>query len=317
MPSDPYPLTVDSLLVGSTSEIDAVARASVDLITTTTADPLTGGTTLAVTDRTFGGKYPVTSGNFYVDVVGTSGIAERMLVTAGWGAGAGSLTVTRAQQGTAAVAHSIGAKVAVVVRIQRQEPVDASKQVSFKGRGGSFLIPGRAGTAGQKLIAIHNATASPTLVDVHKITADVVQTVVKAVTTPPPVFRLYRFTAVPTNGTTLTKNASDTSLTSKTAVTLWNDASADTVASATALTIASITVGTQTGLVAQELAPRMITAAGYEMSDRVTFFETEEEYETLRPLEGLCLFANYTNALSMPTTDQIVVGLRWIEYTQS
>lgn len=317
-PSDPYPLAVDSLLIGSTSEIDAVARASIDLVTTTTADPGTGGTSLAVTDRTFGGKYPVTSGNFYIDVVGTSGIAERMLVTGGHGAGAGSFTpVTRAQQGTAAVAHSVGAKVAVVVRIQRQEPVDASKQVSFKGRAASFIVPGRAGTSGQKVFAIHNATASPTIVDVHKVTVDIVSTVVKAVTVLPPVFRLYRFTAVPTNGTVISKNVSDTSLASKTAVTVWNDASADTVSSATTLTIGAIVNGTQTGLIAQEIGARLITAAGYEIADRVTFLENEEEYETLRPLEGLCLFANYTAATQMPATDMMVVGTRWLEYTQA
>jgi hypothetical protein len=319
VPTDPYSaLTADSPLVASTVEVDMVSRASIDLITTTTADPGTAGTALAVTDRTFGGKYPVTSGNFYIDVVGTSGFAERMLVSGGWGAGAGSFTpVARAQQGTTAVAHSIGAKVAVVTRIERVETVFASKQVSFKGRIGSFRIPGRASTTGQKLFAIHNATGSPTIVDVYKITVDIVSTVIKAVTTLPPVFRLYRFTAVPTNGTALTKNPEDTILASKTAVTAWNDASADGVSSATTLTISGVAVGQQTGLITQELAARLITAAGYEVADRVTFLEDDEEFITLRPLEGLCLFADYTLAAQMPATDMMVVTCRYLEYTQA
>jgi hypothetical protein len=294
-------------------EVDVVERASVDLVTTTTADPGTGGTTLAVTSAA---RFPSTN-NFKIDVVGTSGISERMLVTAG--AGTTSWTVTRGQDFTAGVAHSVGAKVAAVVAVQRVEPVDASKQVSFKGRAGSFRMPGRGGTTGQKIFALHNATASPSIVDVHKITVDCIQTVLHTtpITTLPPTIRIYRFTAVPTNGTALSRNVEDSLLSSKTAVTVWNDASADGTSSATALTIGAIVNGTQTGLLTQEFAPRQLTTAGYEMSDRVTFLMGEDEFITLRALEGICVFLDYTAAASNPTTDLWIVSARWTEYTQA
>lgn len=41
--------------------------------------------------------------------------------------------------------------------------------VSYRGRAGTFRIPGRAGTTGQKLFSIHNATGSTVLVDVEQI----------------------------------------------------------------------------------------------------------------------------------------------------
>lgn len=299
--------TTSATVVG----IDTVERASPDLTTTTTADPGTSGTTLAVIATT---KHPGTN-NFKVDVVGTSGIAERMLVTAG--AGTASYTVTRGQDGTTGVAHSIGAKVALVTAVQRVEPVEATKQISFKGRAVTFRTPGRAGTSGQKIFAIHNATASPTIVDVHKITVDLAATVIKAVTVLPPIIRIYRFTAVPTNGTALTKNAEDTSLTSKVAVTVWGDASADGTLSASALTIGAVTVGTQTGLLTQEFSPRLITAAGYEMADRMVYLEGEDETITLRPLEGLVVFLDYVLTTQNVSTDMWTVGCRYTEWTQA
>lgn len=299
----------DTAPASAVVEVDVIERASPDLTTLTTADPGTGGTTLAVTATV---KHPSTN-NFKIDVVGTSGIAERMLVTAG--AGTSSYTVTRGIDGTTAVAHSVGAKVAQVTGVQRVEPVDGTKQVSFLGRAGSFRVPGRAGTTGQKLFAIHNATGSPSLVDVTKITVDLATTVIKAVTVLPPAIKVYTFTAVPTNGTTLTKNKEDTALSSKVAVTAWNDASADGTSSATALTIAAVTPGLQAGLITQEFAPRFITAAGYEMTDRITFFDGEDETITLRPLEGICVFLDYTLATQNPTTDMWVINARWVEYT--
>lgn len=295
----------------TTIEVDVVERASPDLTTTTTADPGTGGTTLAVTLRD---RFPQ-AGSFKIDVVGTSGIAERMLVTAGQGTGAGSFTVTRAQDGTAAVAHSVGAKVAQVFAVQRMEPVDGSKQVSYKGRAATFRTPGRAGTTGQKIFALHNATASTALVDIVKLKVDLVTSVVKAITVLPPLIRLYTFTAVPTNGTVLTKNTEDTALSSKAAVTVWGDASADGTGSATALTIGAVTIGAQSGLIDQEYSSRMITGAGYEMTDRTTFFELDNEVITLRALQGLVVHLDYNLATMNPITDMWVSSVRWLEYT--
>jgi hypothetical protein len=306
------------------AEIDTIARSSVDIVTTTTADPGTTAptTTLAVTDRTCGGRVGTTDANYYISVIGTSGIREIMLVTGGGGAGAGSLNVTRAQMGSTAVAHSVGAKVAKIVWVQRVEPVDGSKEVSFKGRFTIFDTPGRAGTVGQKVAAIHNASASTVLVDVEKITIDLVMAAAagQAATILPPKIRVWRFTAVPTNGTAMTKVPEDSSLTSNSAVTVWGDASADTTGSVTTLTI-TLPAG---NALAQAFAPRLLLIGTtgsttqvpptYEPFDRETFLEDEMNAITLRPLEGICLFIDYVVATNNPITNHWVATMRWTEY---
>src|SRR5665647_2226314 len=73
-----------------------------------------------------------------------------------------------------------------------------SSGVTYKGRACTFRTPGRAGTAGQNIFAIHNATGSSKIVTLNKIAVDLVQTVVKAVTVLPPVIRAYRVTALTT-----------------------------------------------------------------------------------------------------------------------
>lgn len=280
-------------------EVDTVERPSPDLTTTITADPGSGGTTLAVTANS---RFPGTN-NYKINVE-----SERMLVTAG--AGTNSWTVTRGIDGTTAVAHSIGVTVNQVVAVQRVEPVAAIRATSYLGRAATFRTPGRAGTAGQKLFAIHNATGSPVLVNIKKITIDVAVTVIKAVTVLPPVLRLQRFTAVPTNGTALPKVPEDTTLTSNSAVTLWQDASADGTSSGTALTVTL----PASNIVAEEFAPRLITAVGYEMFDRTVFLEAPDDAVTLRALEGLCLFCDYVLATQNPVTDMYLIGLEWEEF---
>lgn len=295
--------------------LDVMERASPDIFTTNTADPSTG-TTLAVTARD---RFPQT-GPFKVRVEN-----EIMLVTAGFGTGAGSFTVTRGQDGTANVAHTTGMTVSLIVGIPRGENVDASRQVSFKGRACTFRTPGRSGTTGQKIFAIHNATASPVVVDVHNIMVDMVQTVAKIVTTPPPLMRVYKFTAVPTFGTGITKNSEDASLLSKSAVTVWGDASADGTVSATTLTVPAITNGTQTGLLTQMFAPRYVSHAAptassitpaAELMDRATFFDGEDEIISLRALEGLAIHLDYTTSTPAqnPATDMWTCAVRWVEY---
>lgn len=304
-------------------EIDLVERASEDLVTTTTADPGTTGTTLAVTAGT--AARLGTASNVKLEIIGTSGLAERVLATGG--VGTTSITIVRAQDftgttpGTTGFAHSVGAKVARVVGVQRVHPVDAGKQVSFRGRATTFRTPGRAGTTGQKIFTLHNASGSPVLVDVHNIKVDQVQTVVKAATVLPPLIRIYRFTALPTNGTALTKNTEDTLLASRTAVTALGDASADGTVSAVALTQAAITNGTQTGLLEEEFAPRFMGGAGTnpqaELADRIGFFQGEDEIITLRALEGIAVHLDYTLATQNPITDMYTVTCRWFEYTQA
>jgi len=291
--------------------VDVIERASPDITTVTTADPSTG-TALAVTNTA---KFPQ-SGSFKVMVgVGTT-TPEIMLVTAG--AGTNSWTVTRGLDGTTNVAHTSGVTVALIVGVQRVEPVVGGKQVSYRGRAATFRTPGRAGTTGQKILAIHNATGSAVKVDITKIFVDVVQTAAAGIapTVIPPVIRAWKFTAVPTNGSSITKVPEDSNLSSNSSVTLWQDASADGTNSTTALTI-TLPAGT---VVTEEYKPRMLvvgTSAStyYEPFDRTEFFDEDDEIITLNALEGLAVFLDYTVATANPTTDMWVTGVRWIEYT--
>jgi hypothetical protein len=82
--------------------------------TTTTADPGSGGTSLAVTTRT---PFPAVA-PFRLLVQNGEGDPtnrELMYATAGVGTGAGSFTVTRGLEGTTGVAHPIGSYVRQVV----------------------------------------------------------------------------------------------------------------------------------------------------------------------------------------------------------
>jgi hypothetical protein len=313
MPDRPTGVT-DTAPAAGVTDIDVVERPSATLTTVTTADPGTASSgssgTLAVTAnaRMTGSK---------IRVIGSSGIAEIMYVTAG--AGTSSLTVTRGQDGTTGVAHSIGATVSQMVGVQRVEPVDGTRIVSYKGRVSTFRTPGRAGTAGQKMFAIHNATGSTITVDIEKMTVDCLQTAAAGIapTVIPPIIRPIRFTAVPTNGTALTKVPEDTALTSNSAVTVWGDASADGTGSATTLTV-TLTAGASNALT-QEYAPRVLvvgTSAStfYEPFDRTTFFEDESVAITLRPLEGVCLYLDYAIAAGNPTTTFWITHCRWTEY---
>jgi hypothetical protein len=304
MPARPVGVTDTATAVG-VAEIDVIERASPDIFTTTTADPSTGGTSLAVTLRD---RFPQV-GSFKIQVMGTSGLREIMLVTAGQGTGAGSFTVTRAQDGTTAVAHSIGARVSQMVGVQRVENTVAAQQVSYRGRASTFKTLGRAGTTGQKIFAIHNDPASTVLVDVNKVLVDVMQTTARVVE--PPLVRLWKFTAVPTNGSPVTKVPEDSALTSSSSVTVWQDSSADNTGSATTLTI-TLPGGT---IVSQSWGARALTLVGYEQFDREIFFENEDENPTLRAGEGLAVFLDYLVATANPITDKWAVGIRWTEYT--
>ncbi len=143
---------------------------------------------------------------------------------------------------------------------------------------------------------------------VDKIHVDLLSTVGKAATVIPPIIRIYKFTVLPTGGTALTKRALDSAQTSNASVTLWGDASADKTGSATTLTI------TPVDLLAQEFAPRMITAAGVEFFDRTTFFD--DDFITLNALEGVVVFLeDAVITTGIPATDWFTVVFDWEEYT--
>jgi len=182
-----------------------------------------------------------------------------------------------------------------------------SSGVTYKGRACTFRIPGRAGTTGQNLFSIHNATGSTKIVTINSLKIDTVATVVIAVTVLPPVIRAYRVTVLPTNGTAVTKTPRDSSLASNASITVLQDASADGTSSATTLT-ATIPAGT---VLTQEFAPRLITAAGYEMFDRAEWFG--DTGITLRALEGVVFRLDYVLATQNPITNMWVVTCEWDE----
>lgn len=308
MPTQPTGV-VDNAPATGNVEVDVLLRPSPDLFTTTTADPGTSGTTLAVTSGAAVNRSGATGG-FYVRVLGTSGVPEIMLVTAG--GNTNSWTVTRGQYGTTGVAHSSGATVSLMVGVQRVEPVEATPIITYKGRVSTFRTPARVATS-QNLFAIHNATGSTVLVDVEKIAVDWVSTAAAGVapTVIPGIMRAYRFTAVPTNGTTLTKVPEDTALASNSAVTVWGDASADGTGSATTLTV------TAGSIITQEYVPRTLvvgTSAStfYEPFDRTEFFTDESVAITLRPLEGLLM--RLDSAANNVATNFCIISARWTEY---
>lgn len=196
----------------------------------------------------------------------------------------------------------------VIASNQSTIPVTmAAASVLFKGRASTFRTPGRAGTAGQKVLSLHNATGSAVTVTVNKVVVDMYQTVVKAITVAPPLIRLWKVTVLPTNGTALTKNKIGGTTTSNAAVTVLGDASADGTGSASTLT-ATLPAGT---ILTQECAPRFITAAGYEPADRVEFLG--DTTVTLNALEGVVVFLDYTLATQNPTTDMWIAGIEWSE----
>lgn len=190
--------------------------------------------------------------------------------------------------------------------------------VSFSGRASTFITPGRA-AVGQKLFALHNSTTSTVIVCVNRIVVDLLSTAAagKPPTVVTPLIRIHRFTAVPTNGTVLSKVPLDTSQLSNAQVTAWGDASADGTGSGTTLTV-TIPAGS---CLHQKYAPRMLvvgTSAStlYEPIDTAIFFEGEPDI-TLRALEGICVFLDQAVITTgNPSTDRWVAVVDWEEYTR-
>ncbi|HXI15386.1 MAG TPA: hypothetical protein VNM48_03370 [Chloroflexota bacterium] len=181
------------------------------------------------------------------------------------------------------------------------------RSVLFRGRASTFRTAGRAGTVGQKILSLHNASGSTVTVTVEHVIADLMMTVAKLITVAPPVIRLWKVTALPTNGTALAKTKIAGTTTSNASVTVMGDASADGTGSAATLT-ATLPAG---AIITQEFAPRFITAAGYEMADRLEFL-VQSDVE-LGPLEGVVVFLDYVLATQNPITDMWLAGVQWIE----
>jgi len=191
-----------------------------------------------------------------------------------------------------------------------RQRVMESDHGGFGGRFTSYRIPGRAVTTGQNLAAIWNATGSTIAVDVRFVGVDLYQTVVKAVTVAPPIIRCLKLTTLPTGGNAGFKVAEDSAIASNANVSVFQDASAEGTSSTTALAFTQTTAAS--GLT-QEFAPRLITAAGYEMADRVEMLQNH--FVTLRAGEGVGVRLEYSATTQNPITDMWVVTMAWEEYT--
>lgn len=218
------------------------------------------------------------------------------------------------------VAITAGSGTPIDTRTDRNGHHRQVVQVGDYGGGAfaasTFRTLGRAGTAGQKIFALHNATASPVDVALRKLEISMYCTVIKAVTVAPPMVKAWKFTAVPTNGTVLTKVPLDSGATASNAsVTAWGDASADGTGSGTTLTV-TLPAGT---FVDAHFVPRVITAVGeintYESMNLLPTSHGGHPDLVLNPLEGICVFLDYVLATQNPVTDMWSVNCVWEEFT--
>lgn len=191
------------------------------------------------------------------------------------------------------------------VHYQKVIAVD-DPRITYEGRASTFLIPGAAGTTGQKLFTLHNASGSTKLVGIKSIGIDLTVAAATVVTVYPPVMKVHRITVLPTAGATLAKVNKDTAQTSSASVTLLQGASADATAAAITATIPANSVLTQ------EFASRLITGAGYEPMDRADF--SIGGGVVLRALEGICVELHYTLATQNATGARWLATVDWREY---
>jgi len=197
--------------------------------------------------------------------------------------------------------------VAQLVAVQRVSPV-SERVVSFQGMVATFRTPGRAATA-QNLFSIFNASGSTTLVAVRRLVVQMDATAV--LTAVAALFKCARSTTLPTNGTTLTKVAVDTNLSSSASVTCLGDASADGTGSGTTLTS---TPGT--AFWAQYLM-RLHTAVGQVIAadENIIPLICDSNPIILRASQGLLVHIVAAATTSNPATNHYVTNCFWEEYS--
>ena len=187
-------------------------------------------------------------------------------------------------------------------------PTDPHQGAYYRGRASTYRMVGRAGTVPRRALALWNAVGSGRTVEIGQISIDVLATAAVAVTVVSPIFRIHRITAIPTNGSALTKTPKSTGDISSASITLFQDASADGTNSATALA-ATVTAGSH---LTQEFCPRLITGAGYEMSDRVELLTDQQIL--VRPGEGIVLsYDGITAATQEPASLHSIATIDWRE----
>jgi hypothetical protein len=289
----------DTATGAGVAEVRARERGITDtgFSTTTTADPGTSGTTLAIT--AYPANWP-TTGSFKVRVD-----SEVMVVTAGHSTT--SLTVTRAQDGTTGAAHTTGAVVAMVMAEQYVIPT-SERVVSGRGMVGSFRIVGTAAASPHNLFSLENASGSAVLVAVRSLQLRVDYTA--AATAVAPVVRSSRATGTPAGGTAATKVLMDSAGASSSSVTARGGASAD----GTNAAITGLTAGS-TGW--QALIGRAHTVVGQILTPPIDLLPPFMDIDPLILRAGETLLAQlvYTSTTDNPATNHYVLTATWDEFT--
>lgn len=191
---------------------------------------------------------------------------------------------------------------ATPVPISGTVAIGAGTTPTYKGRACGLRNPARVALT-QPIFTFWNGSVSK-ICRIKYVGVDAISTAIKAATVIPALIRFYRCTAAPTNGAIITKAPEDSTLTSDANIVLRGDASADGTVAASALA-ATVSGGALT----QEYAPRLITAAGYEMFDKASFFETQELI--IRPNEGMIV--RLEAPANMVATDHYIVNAIWTE----
>lgn len=174
---------------------------------------------------------------------------------------------------------------------------------SYKGFATSFRTLGLASTP-HNIFGIENAAGSTVLLAVRRLTVQMDSTV--ALATVAPSFKTSRPSALPTGGTTLTKVAFDSSLTSSGSVVL-RGATASDGGAATAITATAGTTGWT------QLQMRMSTVVGQILMDDAPLIPAlcQDDPVILRANEALLVQV----VLAALTTHHYVVNVMWEEFT--
>ncbi len=156
--------------------------------------------------------------------------------------------------------------------------------VSARGWVASFRTPSRA-VASQPIFALWNGSTN--LLAIRRLTMEADAGAALAQISP--YARLYRISAAPTGGSTLTKGQQDTGETTSAGIVATGDASADGTNSTTPL---AATVATGTSHLWQQTIPRLHTAVGWVSPAVMSLLPDDAELNredplVLRPSQGV------------------------------
>jgi hypothetical protein len=178
---------------------------------------------------------------------------------------------------------------------------------SFKGMAATFRTLGNAASP-QNLFSIENQAGSSVLVALRRLSVQMDS--VAALAAVATQFKTSRPSALPTNGTPLTKVAFDSALSSASAVVL-RGATASDGGAATAITATAGSAGWH------QFAMRLHTLVGQVLVDDEALIPllTADDPIYLRPGESLLTQIVQATAANNKNTDHYVVNCMWEEFT--